>query len=78
MTGLRFYSTFFIFLFPFVQGPMLYNRLSDTLPSWGFFVIMAITSLALVTLNNFQYLIEHPFNQKGIDNIKVREFLLEI
>lgn len=78
MTGLRFYSIFFIFLFPFVQGPMLYDRLGDVLPAWALYVIMAITSLALVTLNNFQYLIERPFNQKGFDSIKVREFLLEI
>ena len=38
---------------------------------------MATTSLLLVTLGNFQVMLEYPFDPKGMDNIKVREFLLE-
>ena len=36
-----------------------------------------MTSLLLVTLSNFQVMLEYPFDPKGLDNINVREFLLE-
>ena len=38
---------------------------------------MATTSLVLVTLSNFQVMLEYPFDPKGLDNIQAREFLLE-
>ncbi len=77
MLGLRFYSIFFIIIFPLVQAPLFLFRFESIIPAWGIHLSLAFTTLALVTLNNFQTLIEYPFNPKGIDNVKVREFSIE-
>jgi hypothetical protein len=78
MLGLRFYSIFFIVILPLVQAPLILYRFESVLPAWGIHLSLAFTTLALVTLNNFQTLIEYPFDPKGIDNVKVREFSLEV
>jgi hypothetical protein len=78
MVGLRFYSIFFIVILPVVQAPLILFRFGDLLPSWGIYLGLAFTSLVLVTLNNFQTMIEYPFDPKGIDNVKVREFSVDV
>ena len=78
MAGLRFYSLFFIIILPLVQAPLILYRFEELLPAWGIHLTLAFTTLALVTLNNFQTLIEYPFDPKGIDNIKAREFALDV
>jgi hypothetical protein len=77
MIGLRFYSIAFIFIFPIIQAPILYYRIGDSIPEWVFYLLMALGGLILITLNNFQKLIEYPFDSKGMDNIRIRDFRLE-
>ena len=77
MAGMRLYMTIFIFLLPFVQAPLTFYRFEGLLPVWGYYAFMATTSLLLVTLSNFQVMIEYPFDPKGADNVRMREFLLE-
>jgi hypothetical protein len=77
IAGMRLYMTLFIFLVPFIQAPLTFYRLDDVLPLWGYYAFMAVTSLTLVTLSNFQVMIEYPFDARGVDNVKVREFLFE-
>jgi hypothetical protein len=74
MKGLRFYATAFILIFPIVQAPIVYNRLGDLIPSWAIYLLLAFGSLLLVTLSNFQKMIEYPFDSRGIDNIQVQDF----
>jgi len=78
MIGLRVYAITFILVFPMAQAPILYNRLGDLISTWAFYLILAIGSLILVTLNNFQEMIEYPFDKKGMDNIRLQDFSLEI
>jgi hypothetical protein len=78
MAGLRFYSIFFIVILPLVQGPLLLHRLESIVPTWAIYVALALSSLILATLNNFQTMLEYPFDPKGMDNVKVREFDLNI
>ena len=78
MLGLRFYSIFFIIILPLVVAPLFLFRFESIIPAWGIHLSLAFTTLALVTLNNFQTLIEYPFDPKGIDNVKVREFSVEV
>jgi len=77
MIGLRFYSIVFILIFPIIQAPIIYYRLGDLVPTWSIYMILAVGSLILVTLSNFQTMIEYPFDKKGIDNIHLRDFGLE-
>jgi len=78
MAGLRFYSTFFILIFPLVQAPILLHHLESVVPHWAIFVFTATTCVILVTLDNFQKLIEYPFDKKGMDSVQVRDFSLDI
>jgi hypothetical protein len=77
VAGMRLYMTIFIFLVPFIQAPLTFYRLDEMLPIWGYYLFMAITSFTLVTLSNFQVMIEYPFDPRGVDNVRMREFLLE-
>jgi hypothetical protein len=77
MAGMRLYMTIFIILFPFIQAPLTLFRLPGELPIWWHYALMALSGFTLVTLANFQALIEYPFDQKGWDDVKVNEFLLE-
>jgi hypothetical protein len=78
MAGLRFYSVFFIIIFPLVQAPILLDRLDGIIPETGLYLVVACTTLILITLNNFQYVIEYPFDQRGMDNVQLKEFKLDI
>lgn len=76
MVGLRFYSLAFISIFPILQAPMIVSRLGDTFPAWCIYLLMGISGLLLITLHNFQKMIEYPFDPKGMDNIQVDDFKL--
>lgn len=78
MAGLRFYSIFFVIIFPFIQAPILLNRLDGIIANWSFYLIVALTSIILVSLTNFQKMIEYPFDQAGADNVQLKEFGLGI
>ena len=74
MAGLRFFAIFFVMVFPFVQAPILLDRLDGLLPHWLLHLIVGLTSIVLVSLSNFQKMIEYPFDQAGLDNIQLKEF----
>ena len=78
MAGLRFYSVFFVIIFPFIQAPILFNRLDGLLADWILYVLVGLTSIILVSLTNFQKMIEYPFDQSGADNVQLKEFGLGI
>lgn len=78
MIGLRVYALFFIFVFPFIQAPMLLDKFFGMAPDWFLFLLSALASLFLITLYNFQQKIEYPFDQDGPDNIQLNMFKLEI
>lgn len=74
MIGLRFYSLAFISIFPILQAPMIVNKLGSSVPVWCLYGIMALSALILITLSNFQKMIEYPFDPRGMDNIQVDDF----
>jgi hypothetical protein len=78
MIGLRVYSLAFILIFPIVQAPILYYKLGDLIPAWAFYFLLALGSMLLITLSNFQKMIEYPFDSKGMDNIHLKDFKLDI
>ena len=78
MAGLRFFSIFFVILFPFIQAPILLDRLDGLLPHWLLHLLVGLTSIILISLSNFQKMIEYPFDQSGMDNIQLKEFELGI
>lgn len=78
MAGLRFYGLLFIIVFPIIQAPVVLYRLENLITAWGFHAMLALSSLILITLSNFQLMIEYPFDKKGVDNIQLQDFATEI
>jgi hypothetical protein len=78
MIGLRFYSLSFINVFAVIQAPMVVYELENQLPMWALYFTTGFSSLILITLYNFQQLIEYPFDEKGADDIDLDNFKLQI
>jgi hypothetical protein len=78
MIGLRFYSLSFINVFAVIQAPMVVYELENQLPMWALYFTAGFSSLILITLYNFQQLIEYPFDEKGADDIDLDNFKLQI
>ena len=74
MVGLRFYTFIFISLFPILQAPIMVNKLHGVFSDWSIYALMALSGLILITLHNFQKMIEYPFDPRGMDNIQVDDF----
>ena len=74
--SLRAYCLVFIYLFPFVFIPTLMNDLAgDNI--WMVYVLGVIHGFILISLYNVQDHIENPFDQIGLDDIKLEEFHFE-
>lgn len=78
MAGLRFYALWFVNFYAIIQGPMVVYELSGQLPVWAIYLTSLLSAAILITLYNFQILIEFPFDQKGPDDIQLAEFKLNI
>ncbi len=78
MAGLRIYALSFINVFAIIQAPMVLYELENQLPVWALYFTSAFSSIILITLYNFQQLIEYPFDQKGADDIDLSNFKLDI
>ena len=74
--SLRAYCLVFIYLFPFVFIPTLINDLTIT-SGWIVYVLAVIHGFILISLYNVQDHIENPFDQIGLDDIKLEEFHFE-
>lgn len=72
--SLRAYCQVFIYFFPLIYTPALMHRLGDDSPAWVVYVLSSITGFILISLFNVQDQMEHPFDQKGLDDIRVTEF----
>jgi hypothetical protein len=78
MIGLRVLALTFINLFAAFHPPMLVFQLRDQMPQGVIYVVCMLGPLLLITLYNFQAHIEYPFDQKGVDDIKLDEFKLKL
>ena len=72
--SLRAYCLVFIYLFPVIYSPAQHHRLDDTTPSWGVYALSMLTGFILISLFNVQDQIENPFDQRGLDDIRLDEF----
>jgi predicted membrane chloride channel (bestrophin family) len=72
--SLRAYCLLSIYLVPFIFTPtVVYNLYDD--PEWLMYALSALNGFVLMSLYNLQDLIEDPFDQMGLDDIKLTEFL---
>lgn len=71
--SLRAYCLVFIYIFPFVFIPTLINDLGDS-ATWIAYSLSLVHGFILISLYNVQDAMEDPFDQKGLDDIKLTEF----
>lgn len=71
--SLRAYCLVFIFVFPLIFIPTLVNDVGVDKP-WLLYCLSAIHGFILISLYNVQDAMENPFDQVGLDDIKLEEF----
>ena len=69
---LRAYSKVFIYIFPIIYGPYFASSFKDFSPGLGY-VMPVLYSFILVSLDNIQDHLEHPFDEIGEDDIRINE-----
>lgn len=69
---LRAYSKVFIYVFPIIYGPYFASSFDDFSPGLGY-VMPVLYSFILVSLDNIQDHLEHPFDEIGEDDIRINE-----
>jgi hypothetical protein len=76
--SLRAYCLIFIYVFPFIYAPALLHRLEEGTPDWVVYGLSCVTGFILISLYNVQDQMENPFDDKGLDDIKVKSFGMEL
>ena len=71
--SLRAYCLVFIYVFPFVFIPTLAHDLQEN-SAWILYALSAIHGFILISLYNVQDDMEDPFDQVGLDDIKLESF----
>lgn len=69
---LRAYSKVFIYIFPIIYGPYFASNFKDFSASLEY-VMPVLYSFILVSLDNIQDHLEHPFDEIGEDDIRIDE-----
>ncbi len=72
--SLRAYCQIFIYFFPIIYTPALLHRLDNNSPDWVVYTLSTITGFILISLFNVQDQMEHPFDQQGLDDIRLEQF----
>jgi hypothetical protein len=77
--AIRAYCLIFIYIYPIIYTPALYHKLHDGISlneSWIVYALSAISTFILISLYNVQDQMENPFDQKGLDDIRLSDFRL--
>lgn len=69
---LRAYSKVFIYIFPIIYGPYFASTFNDYSASLEY-VMPILYSFILVSLDNIQDHLEHPFDEVGEDDIRIED-----
>src|SRR5690349_15535212 len=69
---LRAYSKVFIYIFPIIYGPYFASTFNDFSANLEY-VMPILYSFILVSLDNIQDHLEHPFDEIGEDDIRIEE-----
>jgi len=75
--SLRAYCLVFIYIVPFIFTPTLVHNL-PTHPVWLVYSLSVLHGFILMSLYNLQEHIENPFDQVGLDDIKLSEFQFQV
>lgn len=77
--AIRAYCLIFIYMYPIIYTPALYNKLHEGISlneSWIVYLLSVISTFILISLYNVQDQMENPFDQHGLDDIRLNDFKL--
>lgn len=72
--SLKAYCLIFIYIFPVIYAPVIIQNIGIFTPQWVAYSIILITQYILITLYNIQDKLEYPFDDDGLDDIKLENF----
>ena len=75
--SLKAYCLIFIYIFPMIYSPAIINRVGPEQNVWITYFIVMISQFILISLYNIQNQLEYPFDDKGLDDIKLDNFKID-
>ena len=75
--SLKAYCKIFIYIFPLIYTPTIINKIGFENPEWLTYFVVILSEFILISLYNIQDDMEYPFDDQGLDDIKLDEFKLE-
>lgn len=76
--SLRAYCLLFIYIFPIIYIPSFLYKIDAETPHIILYLITAFKGFILISLYNVQDHMEHPFDQNGLDDIRLKDFELDV
>jgi hypothetical protein len=75
--SLKAYCKVFIYLFPLIYAPTLIYTIGTDSKQWATYGVVLATEFILISLYNIQDQLEYPFDDKGLDDIKLDSFKID-
>ncbi|MDN3641772.1 hypothetical protein QWY87_03615 [Lutimonas halocynthiae] len=72
--SLKAYCLIFIYIFPLIYAPAIINRIGAEHNVWISYFVVIFSQFILVSLYNIQNQLEYPFDDEGLDDIKLNNF----
>ncbi len=74
--ALKAYCLIFIYIFPLIYAPTIIYNIGSTHSDIAVYFIVVVTEFILIALYNIQDHMEYPFDDIGVDDIKLENFQL--
>jgi len=72
--SLKAYCMVFIYIFPLIYTPTIIYNIGENYNHSAAYFVVIITEFILISLYNIQDHLEHPFDDRGLDDIKLEHF----
>jgi len=75
--SLKAYCLIFIYIFPLIYAPTIIHRVGPDKGTWITYFIVLVSQFILISLYNIQNQLEYPFDEEGMDDIKLDNFRID-
>jgi predicted membrane chloride channel (bestrophin family) len=72
--SLKAYCLIFIYIFPLIYTPTIINKMGLDTTIWITYFVVVLSEFILISLYNIQDDMEYPFDEVGLDDIKLNTF----
>ncbi|NNJ89849.1 MAG: hypothetical protein HKP53_10630 [Eudoraea sp.] len=75
--SLKAYCLLFIYIFPLIYAPTIIHDMGSDNPVYVTCFVVILTEFILISLYNIQDQLEYPFDNYGLDDIKLESFKMD-